>query len=185
MQLEIPMLADLVARTAKDVLHKNSTLVARLASERKRFENWLQLEILKSLMDEYPSIEIEKAFPGSNERCDFWLAEANGSQSWLELKLCVTNYCSVYTDSPSSRPITNQVSEIVRDVEKLNRLPSSYSRSVFLIAYPLPDAIQCHPAWSVHIEKFRQVTKSFTEMFVLPVTRNGKSAFISGYALFL
>ncbi len=121
------MLVDIITEEAHQIIQYNVRMISRLVAERKRFENWLQLEILTRLMEKFPAIEIEKAFPGTQERCDFWLKEQTGEESWIELKLCVTNYCSNYCEISSARPITNQISDIKRDLHKLHRLPTAHS----------------------------------------------------------
>ena len=54
------MLVEAVTKEAEAILRQNQSLVARLASEKKRFENWLQLEIINALIPNFPFIEIEK-----------------------------------------------------------------------------------------------------------------------------
>jgi hypothetical protein len=177
------MLIDQIADAATEVLHGNKMLVSRLVSERKRYENWLQLEILKRLMVAGIDVDIERPFPESKERCDFWSIDSGGCEHWVEIKLCVTNYCSAYTSSLSSRPITNQISDILRDVEKLNRISSAYARNILLVTYPLPEGESEHPPWVNHLEKLQATTRSLTCRSRIVVSQSDQSAQISSYVL--
>jgi hypothetical protein len=74
-------------------------VISRLAASRKRCESWLQIEVFKRLIRRFPAIEmaLEQAYPsGGQERCDLWCREADGHESWVELKTCVTNYEQKY-----------------------------------------------------------------------------------------
>jgi len=177
------MLLNLISKKTSSILEEHHDLVARLVAERRRFENWLQLEILNSLLHTEPDIEIERPFPGSKERCDFWLVEKSGKESWLELKLCVTNYCSSYTDSLSARPITNQISDIIRDVEKLKRIDQVNNRHVLAIVYPMPIDYSSHLSWAGHMARFNSAAKSIKEVFSIGLERNSKSTRLVGYVL--
>lgn len=177
------MLVAAVEDEANRVLIANHALIARLAAERKRFEDWLQLEIFKVLMLQRTTLEIEKSYPNSKERCDFWCSEPNEPESWVELKLCVTNYCNDFTGAVSSRPITNQISDIQRDVEKLGRLPSDAHRAILLAAYPMPRDYRTHSAWGGHVSTIKSSASSIEERFGVPLQRNGRSASVVGYRI--
>ncbi len=177
------MLIDRAIPVALQVLQANLPILSRVAAERKRLENWLRLEMLKILMKEYPSIEIEKGLPGGQERCDFWLMESETLQNWLELKLCVTNYCSRYCTNTSPRPITNQISEIERDLRKLERLPETQSRNILLIAYPFPDSSETQPQWLPHLARLKTAAGQVSEVFTVQLEHNGNFARAVAYSL--
>ncbi len=179
------MLIEVAKRAAEGAIRSNLPMLSRIAAERKRFENWLQLEMLKTLMLEYPEIEIERTFPGTQERCDFWLPESRGVESWVELKLCVTNYCAGFCCYAAGRPITNQISDIERDLTKLQRLPSAHDRAVLLVAYPLPDSPEAHPQWASHLAKLRAAASQVSEVFNVQLEQNGNSAKLVAYVLTL
>ena len=177
------MLIDELADQAQRTLHANHDLVARLVAERKRFENWLQLEIFNALMQRISDLKIEAPYPNGKERCDFWCPEINGAESWVELKLCVTNYSRDVTEDVSGRPITNQISDVLRDVEKLARLPSHLHRAILLLVYPMPSHYRTHPAWADHMTSFESSTSSIEEQFSVPLHRKGKSAAVVAYRI--
>ena len=177
------LLAELATAEARRILESNHELVASLVAKRQRFENWLHIEIFRSLMTAHPSIEIEKPLPDSRGRCDFWSGGDEETQSWLELKLCVTNYCQTFTDNPSPRPITNQIAQITMDIEKLNPLPAEHARHVLLIAYPLPATDHEHPSWTNHLDRLRAAATYLKTSFSIKIERNAQSAKIAGYLL--
>ena len=180
------MLIDLVVGYARDLLEKNADLVSRLVAARKRFENWLQIELYKGLIRGSPKIqvELERTYPSTQERCDIWAREPDGRESWVELKVCVTNYAQGYTGPSSPRPITNQVSDIIRDIQKLKKISTETSnRHIFLLVYPMPLDHQRHSAWLGHVGRFRAECKSVSEEFTLTVERAGKMAAVVGYKI--
>ena len=174
---------ELITTQARVTLEDNHAFIAHLVSKGQKFENWLQMEIFKALLQDFPSMEIEKTLPSSAKRCDFWIKAGKGRENWLELKLCVTNYCTEFKDNASTRPITSQIAQLIQDAERLRQLPSSYSRSVLLIAYPLPDTEEEHPMWTGHLQNVESRVKTLHRAFSLPMTRNGRIARVSGYVL--
>src|SRR5271168_3345036 len=119
------MVIDLVTQTVQSIVIEDADVVSRLAASRKRFEGWLQIEVFKRFLRRFPEFEAmpERAYgSGGLDRCDLWCREPSGKESWVELKTCVTNYEQKY-GSATPRPITNQISEVLRDMERLARLP--------------------------------------------------------------
>lgn len=176
------MNTNLIVTKAQKVLSNNIPLVSRLAFERKKFENWLQLEILKSLLERKPEVKIEKAYPGEATRCDFWFLDNDDNQNWLELKLCVTNYCRG-TTPPYTRPITDQINSALRDLDKLSKIPAKHSRSVLLIAYPLPEIIDDKDCWTKHLAKISKSSKSVHEEFSTKLNQDGVETRMNGYLI--
>jgi hypothetical protein len=174
------MLAQLISDRSSTILTRRYSLISRLASERAKFENWLQLELLAELQEAFPSLQIEKAYPDSQERCDFYHEE---SEEWLELKLCVTNYCSSFAKSFKPRPITDQIKSILQDVSKLRRLPSNAISSVLAIAYPLPENYSVHNEWNKHLNKIRESSYEVNQAFSMCLERNNQSCNLVGYSI--
>ncbi|HKW52209.1 MAG TPA: hypothetical protein VJO12_00845 [Stellaceae bacterium] len=177
------MLIDLVTNAALALLEAEVNLMSRLAASRKRCEGWLQVELYKRLLTEC-EVELERPYLDGTGRCDFWCREQDDRQSWVELKVCATNYAQYYTSRSSPRPITQQIDEVVTDAKKLQTIPAAESnRHVFLLAYPMPSEHDKHADWSRHLDKlalsFREVARSF----VIPLTFAGKSAALTGYKL--
>src|SRR6185437_6169806 len=145
------MLIDLVSDAALELLEADVNLMSRLAAIRKRCEGWLQVEIFKRLLARY-EVELERSYPSGGGRCDFWCREPDGQQSWVELKLCATNYAQCYTTRSSTRPITQQIDDVIGDARKLQAIPALGShRHIFLIAYPMPSEHDKHVDLSRHL----------------------------------
>lgn len=180
------MFINAITAEAQLVLNKNQMLIANLVSGRRRFENWLQLEIYKGILKSQinTGVEIEKSYPKSQERCDFWSNENGSRESWVELKLYVTNYSQEYTSSSSTRPITNQVSEIIRDVDKLQRIPRNLAdRHILLIVYSMPLGYESHPAWAGHLSRIQASASSIEEKFSVTVKKDGKTSAVVSYVI--
>lgn len=177
---------EIVARAAGAALEANTGLLTRLVTTRARFENWLHLEILGRLLSELDGydLEAERRYPGTRERCDLWLRSPDGDETWIELKCCVTNYCSAFTTKSSARPITNEISEILRDKDKLARIEQG-TLEILLIAYPMPDGYTTHVAWSGHLAKFKAAELYVVEAFSIPLSREAYTAAVVGYRLAL
>lgn len=172
-----------IAQTAQDVILDHLPLIARLASERKKFEDWLQLQVFDRLMTDLPTIQIERAIPGTKERCDFWVGAPDGPGQWVELKLCVTNYCSKFTGSLSARPITTQVADVIRDLRKLGSIPSGDSGHVLVFAYPVPSAAGLRSAWHEHVQKIAREAKSLENLSDTLLVNNTEAASMVGFIL--
>ncbi len=178
------MLTDLVFSKTEYILNNNRYLIAHLISERKRFEGWLQIEILNHLLSEGSLIKIEKPYPEGNTRCDFWKDEGAEVESWVELKLCVTNYCSNFTTNLSPRPITNQVDQIIMDIEKLNQISKTHNGAVIVIAYPLPKTCSEYMPWKKHLSRIGSSASSWKKLFSIEVLQNETSAYLEAYLFY-
>jgi hypothetical protein len=179
------MLIEEVVESARGLLGENAILLSELVASRKRFENWMQIEIYRRLIrhisGEY--IELERPYPGIAERCDMWRREADGSESWVELKLCVTNYVSKYLPPSYARPITNQIGEIISDASKLKRLPVSFHRNIFLLVYPMVQEHDTHAAWCAHLSRLEASGINPKKVLVQHVARSSMSAAVVGYQI--
>ncbi|SRR5258708_6480948 len=178
------MLIDLVISSAHSVLKEEKHFVSHIVAGRKRFENWLQLEIYKRLMRNNPEIEMERPYFAARERCDFWCRETDELENWVELKLCVTNYEQDYTGQFSNRPITNEIDSVIADIKKLRKVPNVTSVwHVLLLAYPMPVGEKCHLPWMNHLDKIRENSTSLDRAFTVMLERAGKSVTLVGYKI--
>ena len=162
-------------------------MISRLAASRRRCESWLQIEVFKRFIRRFPDIEIvpERAYPsGGQERCDLWCREADGRESWVELKTCVTNYEPQYGCN-SPRPITAQISDVIRDIERLTRLPLQSERHLFLLAYPMPASGTPPQRWSDHLSRLRDGGGSVVQVLTAPVCVALRKACVLGYTIAL
>ncbi|MGH7014760.1 MAG: hypothetical protein ACREEL_11515 [Stellaceae bacterium] len=179
------MLIEHIVDSAKNLLGEDSTLLSQLVAARKRSENWMQIEIYKRLIRNFPKlqIELERLYPEIRERCDLWCLEADGSESWVEMKVCVTNYAAYYTTHSSPRPITNQIADIIRDTQKLKGLPEAFNRHIFLLTYPMIEDHDKHTAWRAHLSSMEASGVKPEKALVQAVVRRGKTAFVVGYQI--
>ena len=176
-----PMFVELIAKISESLLLANLELVTAHVSERRRFEIWLQGEIGNALRAKNTKFEAEKSFPGSHERCDFWANGEAGTEEWVELKLCVTNYCKRYTESATTQPITQEITAALRDFGKLRSVSNRYLRSLLLIAYPLPVNYRTHTPWQGHIERLSNGTSRAEEIYSTPVLIGHQTLQVVGY----
>jgi len=178
------MLIDLVAKEAQLVLDDSHDLVARIVNTRKSIEVWHHLETYKRFLRGYRdlSIKLECVYPGTQERCDFWVQEHDTTESWIELKCCVTNYCKNQTEIGVTRPITNQIAGILADGNKLLRItkPGAHLH-IFLLAYPLPVDYRNHREWKGHLERLRVAGMHVSEAFSISVVCGGKPTNVVAY----
>jgi hypothetical protein len=179
------LLIDFVADTIRSILLEDADVISRLAATRKRCENWLQIEVFKQFIRQFPEIEtvLERAYPsGGQERCDLWCRDVYGHENWVELKTCVTNYEQKYGPS-SARPITTQISDVIRDVERLARLPLESKRHLFLLVYPMPDSGIPPQPWCGHLGRLRDSGGSVEQVFTTPVCVASQKASVVGYTI--
>ncbi len=179
------MLIDFVEGSVRDILSEDADVISRLATTRKRCEGWLQIEVLKRFIRQSPNgeITVEIAYPsGDNQRCDLWCREADGGQSWVELKTIATNYERQYALT-SARPITNQITDAVSNIGRLAQLPVEYRRHLFLLAYPMPANGTLPQEWSAHLNRLRNGGRSVKQVLTAPISNGSRNASVVGYTI--
>jgi hypothetical protein len=178
------MFIDFVTGSLRSILSEEAVVISQHAASRRRCERWLQNEVLKRLTRSLGfEIESEHAFPsGSRERCDLWCRESDRRESWVELKTCVTNYEQKYGPK-SPRPITNQIADAIRDIERLAKLPLEAERHLLLLAYPMPANGIPPPQWSDHLGRLRNSGGKVTQVLMAPVCVTLRKASVIGYAI--
>jgi hypothetical protein len=179
------MLINFVEDSVKNILAKDADVISRLAATRKRYESWLQIEVFKRFIREFPNTEIvvERAYPSdNNQRCDLWCLEADGGESWVELKTCATNYEPQYAPT-SARPITNQIADSLSNIIRLAQLPAGSKRHLFLLAYPMPASGTLPLQWSAHLDRLRNAGGSVMQVLTAPISVALRSASVVGYTV--
>lgn len=165
-------------------MKQNSEMLADAVKARRWMENtWLQAEIAERLSINRPSrvVQRERSYPTTQERCDIWVKDDGDREIWLELKCCVTNYVRGPTDVTTTRPITQQIGEIIRDIEKLKSLSNDGDRRVMFLAYPLPHDYRSHVHWARHLARLRSAGVEVEEMTSSAVDSQNADAFIVAY----
>jgi hypothetical protein len=179
------MLIDFVEGSVREILSEDADVISRLAATRKRCEGWLQIEVLKRFIRQFPDgeITVERAYPsGDNQRCDLWCREADGGESWVELKTIATNYERQYAPT-SARPITNQITDAVTDIGRLAQLPAEYRRHLFLLAYPMPASATLPEQWSAHLNRLRSGGRKVEQVLTAPISIVSRNASVVGYTI--
>jgi hypothetical protein len=147
-----------IINIAVTLLHEIPSQLAAAIQERKWVEDWLQAEIANSLRHSFAGriIEREKAYPNCQEWWDVWCgAHRAEPELRLEPKCCVTNYVGTPSDTTSNRPITQQLNEILRDIDKLKQLDEVSERVAMFLVYPMPDDYESNHYWTAHLERLR------------------------------
>jgi hypothetical protein len=180
------MLIDFVISSVQEILTEDRDVISRLVASRKRYESWLQVEIFKRFIRRFPNVDImlERAHPfGDKARCDLWCREEDGRESWIEIKTCVTNYGQQYGPN-SARPITMQISEARRDVERLMKLPVASERHLYLLVYPMPGSGDLPRQWSDHMIRLQVGGYRMVQVLAAPICVAMRKASVIAYTIF-
>ena len=174
---------DEIAATGKVVIEENRLLIERLALTRKHFENWFLLEVYRRLLSSQSveQLEVQRPFPTAPtpQRCDLWAQDRAGTEWWVELKVCATNY-----GSTSPRAITQVISSVIEDTKKLRSLaPQEAQRYILLVAYPLPPEYASYAPWSSHLVRIADTQGVISEAFVLPLSINARQWNLVAYQI--
>jgi hypothetical protein len=84
------MLCDKVIDTIQSTIDGERDAFIGLVAERFRNEVPLQEKLLGALKSAVPGLVREKPYAQGDEKCDFWCPCDDGTESWVELKLCPT-----------------------------------------------------------------------------------------------
>jgi hypothetical protein len=145
------MLSDSIINALQRIIDGERETFVELVAERFRNEVPLQEKLLAYLKPVVPDLVREKPYAQSGEKCDFWCPRDDGTESWVELKLCPTNYCKAFGDSKKSIAITQQIGQVILDCQKLSRIDARHERKVILLAYPMPVGND-HADWKTHTD---------------------------------
>ena len=108
----------LVRQATTDLLRTRRDLIILAARHRAKFEGWLKFELARAL-DAHPyitGVEPEAGY-GNEDRCDI-ACRSQGGEYFLELKTSNTSWRAEGCP-PKTRPITDNVGGVIRDIEKL------------------------------------------------------------------
>lgn len=181
---DVVVTGDELARAVVAAIETRPEALADAVRTRRWAENeWLQKEMAERLSIGRPSriVQRERPYPTTQERCDIWVKDHGDRESWLELKCCVTNYVRGSTDATTNRPITQQINEIIRDIEKLKSLSSDKDRRVVFLAYPLPQNYESHIHWQRHLARLGSTGAKVHEVASSAADSRPKGAFIVVY----
>jgi hypothetical protein len=160
------MLISRIAELIQTIVSEDGDAVSRLVKEGRQFEKWLQIEAYKLSIRQSPDVEmkLEQPYPdGSGQRCDFCRHEADGQQSWVEMATCATNY------GQPGKPITQQISKTIAELQKLMRAPAGANRHIFLLAYPMPANGIPPRQWDDHLSRIQARAATIELVFTMPL----------------
>lgn len=121
------------------------------AEERAKFEGWLKVEICNSLHDKVENLIPEKSF------IDITFKD------WaIELKTFSTNYKHPIV-TPKSRPITDNVDGVIKDIKDLKDKHSEYkNKAILFVVFPIE---QDNQSWKKHLSRITELVKLSHEDF--------------------
>lgn len=141
---------------AESLLSKYSDSIAQAVFERRSFENWIQFELFHALRTSW-SVQMEKRFPNvvNNERCDLHVDDDEGQESWLELKVILTNY-KPRGPLAGNRGVTQSIQATLSDLRRLKVASETGDSALLLFAGPLPKSDRGTRDWEKHLDKIRE-----------------------------
>jgi hypothetical protein len=126
---------------------KKSIGLEYFATNRAKFEGWIQVELCESLSYISSNITPEKSYRDENEklkRTDIVI-----DNYAIELKTINTSYKTKDVEI-KTKPITTNIDGIIKDINKLKDAPYSKKAVVFIV-FPLE--ITPSKEWSKHIDR--------------------------------
>jgi hypothetical protein len=87
------VLAEKIIDALQCIIDSERETLVELVADRLRNEVPLQVKLFDALTPRVTSLTREKPYVQSARKCDFWCPRDDGTESWVELKLCPTNYC--------------------------------------------------------------------------------------------
>lgn len=113
----------------------------QFAKYRSKFEGWLKVELVKILNENRLEAIPEK------DRIDITIKE-----EWaIELKTVNTNYRYLNVEN-KTRPITKNISSILKDIEKL-KYNKFKNKAIIFITFPVEHSF---PYWKMHLKKIEK-----------------------------
>ena len=176
------MLSDKVIDALQSIIDGERETFIELVAERFRNEVPLQEKLLEALKPVVPGLVREKSYAQSGAKCDFWCPNDDGSESWVELKLCPTNYCKAFGDSKKSIAITQQIGQVILDCQKLSKIAPRHERKIVLLAYPMPIGGD-HSRWTTHTDWILEHAQGISRRGQTVVRRGSAEAAINVYQI--
>lgn len=124
------------------ILKEKEDIVHVAMKQRSKFEGWLKLELAHRLSEYFDDVEIECSRDTS-------LVDIYAGGSLVELKTPNTSY-RVDNVGTKTRPITNNIDSIIKDIQKLKGLSSqSEPHYIAFVMFPIDEV----GAYKVHTGK--------------------------------
>jgi len=140
------------------IIEKKHRYLSLMAEYRISNERLVQLELLRiiSSMENVADYLPERPYDFGRiggKKCDIWFRTSDGTEYWIEIKLCPTNY-KIKEDSKieHSKAITYCINQVIDDIKRLKSgAPKNARKYVLFIVYPLyPDS---YAHFNNHLQK--------------------------------
>ena len=134
------------------ILESNKELLKIAVRKKAKFEGWLKFELAHELEKHgMQSVAVESSCPGGKARTDITFNDGHSCYS-IELKTPNTNWHIDGVD-PVTKPITDNINSIIRDVGKIN----SPNGIMAFVLFPVP--VDDH-RWQYHLNSITQETNT-------------------------
>jgi len=136
-------LTEVIFKQITPKLENNSGL-AIFAKERAKFEGWLKVELCETLSKHFQTIVPEK------DRIDITFDD------WaIELKTVTTNYRYENVDNNTIQPITEEIDDVINDIENLAE-KNYINKAILFVVFPVTHD---HKDWKTHLNRICKLLK--------------------------
>ena len=132
---------DIIANAILQTIQSNQQLLALPCAQKAKFENWLKFELAYRLKVLVPDTVVEYKIPNGNKFIDI-----KSGNSYIELKTTNTNVAIPLLSPQATKPITQNINDIISDVNNLRKfvIGDACSRYVATIFFPYNDSQGLH-----------------------------------------
>lgn len=139
--------------------------------QRAKFEGWLKIELAYALQRHGLPVQLEEPIPGTRHRADLAVESPEGELFYIMLKTVNTNFRFPGVDR-RTRPITQNISAVIDDVEKLISAASGQAGLVVFSVFPVAANRAKRDAQLMkHIARIEAILVA--ENFIVPPSSNG------------
>lgn len=124
---------DIIANAILQTIQSNQQLLALPCAQKAKFENWLKFELAYRLKVLIPDTVVEYKLPNGNKFIDI-----KSGNCYIELKTTNTNVTIPILSPQATKPITQNINDIISDVNNLRKFitDDDSSRYVATIIFP-------------------------------------------------
>lgn len=111
-------------------LSEQPSVLKLAVSQQAKFEGWLKFELAAALSRHasFENIRLEEGYPDGKRKADIAF-RFNGTECYLELKTCNTNYRMEGVET-KTRPITQNIQKVIQDVQRAAKAAESGARGI-------------------------------------------------------
>ena len=127
-------MVNFILKAIINILGIGSNVLRIPLTQRSKFEGWLKVMLAYTLSSRYKNVGIEYPYPRNNKIH----ADVFANHSYIELKTPNTNYI-VNNVPQKKRPITNNITSIIQDINKLRTQANGYDGYIAFVLFPIND----------------------------------------------